>query len=62
MHLQPVFALCEMHGGSVSEDLFERGLCLPSGSSLTAEEQTTVIGVLATTPATVQSTRGAAHA
>ena len=62
MHLQPVFAQCEMHGGSVSEDLFERGLCLPSGSSLTAEEQAIVIGVLTTTPARRQSTRGVAHA
>jgi dTDP-4-amino-4,6-dideoxygalactose transaminase len=62
MHLQPLFARCEMHGGSVSEDLFEHGLCLPSGSSLTAEEQATVIGVLAATPATTQSARGAAHA
>jgi len=46
----------------VSEDLFERGLCLPSGSSLTADEQATVIGVLARTPAITQSARGAAHA
>jgi len=34
MHLQPVFAGCECVGGSVSEHLFERGLCLPSGSNL----------------------------
>jgi dTDP-4-amino-4,6-dideoxygalactose transaminase len=34
MHLQPVFAGFETVGGGVSEDLFERGLCLPSGSSL----------------------------
>ncbi len=62
MHLQPVFAQCEMHGGSVSEHLFERGLCLPSGSSLTGEEQATVIDVLATTPARTLPIRGAAHA
>src|SRR4051812_867636 len=62
MHLQPVFAECEMHGGSVSEDLFDRGLCLPSGSSMTVEEQTNVIEVLATTPLTRPSTRGVAHA
>ncbi|MBX2803295.1 MAG: aminotransferase class I/II-fold pyridoxal phosphate-dependent enzyme [Myxococcales bacterium] len=35
MHLQPVFEDCEMFGGSVSESLFAKGLCLPSGSSLT---------------------------
>jgi dTDP-4-amino-4,6-dideoxygalactose transaminase len=62
MHLQPVFAQCEMHGGRVSEDLFERGLCLPSGSSLTDEEQTAVIDVLAATPARTLPRRGAAHA
>ncbi len=45
MHLQPVFEGCRMFGGAVSEDLFDRGLCLPSGSSLTDEEQGRVIEV-----------------
>ena len=35
MHLQPVFAGCEIVGGEVAADLFDRGLCLPSGSNLT---------------------------
>ncbi len=35
MHLQPVFKDCNYYGGSVSEELFENGLCLPSGSNLT---------------------------
>ena len=34
MHLQPVFQGCRKVGGAVSERIFERGLCLPSGSSL----------------------------
>jgi dTDP-4-amino-4,6-dideoxygalactose transaminase len=34
LHLQPVFADCEYIGGEVAEDLFARGLCLPSGSNL----------------------------
>ena len=38
LHLQPVFAEYECIGGSVAEDLFERGLCLPSSSNLTDEE------------------------
>lgn len=38
MHLQPVFADAPYYGGSVSEDLFNRGLCLPSGSSLSDEQ------------------------
>ncbi len=35
MHLQPVFAGCRVRGGDVAASLFDRGLCLPSGSSLT---------------------------
>ena len=35
MHLQPVFKGCETVGGEVCEGLFEKGLCLPSGSNLT---------------------------
>jgi dTDP-4-amino-4,6-dideoxygalactose transaminase len=38
MHLQPVFADCPMRGGAVSAAIFEDGLCLPSGSSLTVAE------------------------
>ncbi|RZJ89005.1 MAG: aminotransferase class I/II-fold pyridoxal phosphate-dependent enzyme, partial [Brevundimonas sp.] len=34
MHLQPVFAGATVSGGAVAEDLFDRGLCLPSGSDL----------------------------
>ncbi len=38
MHLQPVFLEFPSYGGGVSEKLFEKGLCLPSGSALTEEE------------------------
>ena len=38
MHLQPVFANCPFYGSGVSEQLFEDGLCLPSGSNLTEQE------------------------
>lgn len=38
MHRQPVFAECERVGGEVADDLFERGLCLPSSSNLTREQ------------------------
>jgi len=34
LHLQPVFAGCRVIGGSASEEIFDRGLCLPSGSNL----------------------------
>jgi dTDP-4-amino-4,6-dideoxygalactose transaminase len=35
MHLQPVFKNYPYYGGTVSEILFNKGLCLPSGSNLT---------------------------
>ena len=35
MHLQPVFRHSKVCGGTVSEQLFNHGLCLPSGSALT---------------------------
>jgi dTDP-4-amino-4,6-dideoxygalactose transaminase len=43
LHLQPIFSEYECFGGAVSEDLFDRGLCLPSGSNLTDEELDRVI-------------------
>jgi len=35
LHLQPLFAAAPRYGGAVCEDLFARGLCLPSGTALT---------------------------
>jgi dTDP-4-amino-4,6-dideoxygalactose transaminase len=46
MHLQPVFAGCEVRGGAVGAEVFATGLCLPSGSSLTIEQQTRVVDSL----------------
>lgn len=43
MHLQPVFADFEAVGGRVSENFFEHGLCLPSGSSLSDDDRMRVI-------------------
>ena len=43
LHLQPVFADCEVIGGEVAEDLFHRGLCLPSGSNLSVIDLKKVI-------------------
>jgi pyridoxal phosphate-dependent aminotransferase EpsN len=50
MHLQPVFSGCRCRGGEVSEGLFERGLCLPSGTSLTDEELERVAEAVLSTP------------
>ena len=50
MHLQPVFADCDFikldENGSVSEDLFNRGVCLPSDTKMTEEEQNAVITIV----------------
>jgi pyridoxal phosphate-dependent aminotransferase EpsN len=43
MHLQPLYAGSERYGGEVAEDLFRRGICLPSSSSLSLEDQLYVI-------------------
>jgi dTDP-4-amino-4,6-dideoxygalactose transaminase len=49
MHMQPVFKDCEMVGGRVCEDLFEHGLCLPSGSALTDVERDEVASIVRAT-------------
>ena len=51
MQLQPLFASNRSFGGDVSARLFERGLCLPSGSSLSDDDQDRVV-------ATVRRARG----
>jgi len=53
MHLQPVFASTPMRVNGTSADLFDRGLCLPSGSVLTDSQ---VDRVVATIRATLRST------
>ena len=51
MHLQPVFKeydfiTAKNDGTSVSEDLFNRGVCLPSDTKMTEEEQERVIDII----------------
>jgi len=62
MHLQPVFRIdgrtpkdnnqnkkthpARVVGGSVSEDIFHRGLCLPSGTALTRDELNRIIDII----------------
>ena len=43
MHLQPLYAAAPYHGAGVDERLFEQGLCLPSGSDMTDDQQDEVI-------------------
>lgn len=44
MHLQPLYADALYHGAGVDETLFTQGLCLPSGSDMTDDQQDEVIG------------------
>lgn len=46
MHLQPLYRTSPITGGRAAETHFSRGLCLPSGSSLTNHQQGRVIRAL----------------
>ena len=46
MHLQPVFANYPYYGNKIAEALFEKGLCLPSGSNLTKEDKNRIEEVI----------------
>ena len=46
MHLQPVFAGCRVFGGEVAETLFDRGICLPSGTDLSFADFRRIAGAL----------------
>ena len=43
MHMQPIYKDAPYYGGDICEKLFDQGLCLPSGSSLTNEDISRVI-------------------
>ena len=43
MHLQPIFASSLYFGKSVAKNLFEMGLCLPSGSNLRPEDLDAIV-------------------
>ena len=46
MHLQPVFATAPYYGENSCEHLFDKGLCLPSGSNLTDEDRERITAIL----------------
>lgn len=50
MHQQPVFAGCETIGGEIADRLFERGLCLPSGSSLSLADLERIAEIIESAP------------
>jgi dTDP-4-amino-4,6-dideoxygalactose transaminase len=46
MHLQPVFNTYQAFTNGVSEDLFNRGLCLPSGSNMSDQDLNRVVDII----------------
>lgn len=46
MHLQPIFNGLPFYGKNISEKLFKKGVCLPSGSNLTKNELNRIINVV----------------
>ena len=46
MHLQPVFKNFPHYSNKVSDWLFEKGLCLPSGSNMEKASQKRVIEII----------------
>ena len=49
MHMQPLYRNCEYvksDDEDISAELFEKGICLPSGSSLLKEDQLKIIDII----------------
>lgn len=46
MHMQPIFEGAPFYGDGTAEELFNNGLCLPSGSNLTASDLERVVKVI----------------
>ncbi len=49
MHMQPIFADAPFYGNDTAENLFEFGLCLPSGSNLTKADLDRVVTMIKST-------------
>jgi dTDP-4-amino-4,6-dideoxygalactose transaminase len=49
LHLQPVFAGARVVGGRAAAAVFERGLCLPSGSSLSDDDLERIVEIIEAT-------------
>ena len=46
MHLQPIFKECTSYINGVSDNIFEKGLCLPSGSNLSIEDKNRIVDII----------------
>ena len=60
MHLQPLYAQSPIVGRGVADDLYARGLCLPSGSNLTETDLERVVAVIRRTAALARAPRAMA--
>ena len=54
LHMQRLFEGCEVAGGRVSEEIFRKGLCLPSSSSLGRPDLERIVGIIRKTCAAVR--------
>jgi pyridoxal phosphate-dependent aminotransferase EpsN len=46
LYQQPVFSSCQYFSNGVAETLFERGICLPSGTNLTEDQQKKIVSLI----------------
>lgn len=46
MHLQPLYAHYSFFGEGISDEIFDKGLCLPSGSNLSESDMLRIQGVM----------------
>ena len=50
MHMQPVFQDCRVVGGSVSESLYQQGICLPSGTAMEPADLERICHIIESVP------------
>lgn len=46
LHMNKIYSELPLYGGQVAEDIFEKGLCLPSGSALTVGQKEKVVRII----------------
>lgn len=46
LHMNKIYSELPFYGGRIAEDIFEEGLCLPSGSALTVEQKERVVEII----------------
>ncbi len=46
LHLQPIFKDYPYYGSSVAEEIFDKGLCFPSGSNLSIADLERVVKII----------------